>query len=548
MGVPIALYVLALVARGVAAVLFPDPAYPDSSYYVDVARSIVSGHGFSVDFIWIFPEVGGHIPANPVLPIPSNAHWMPLSSIVQVPFLAVLGQTAIAAVIPFVVVGALAAPMTWALAREAGAEEWVARGAGVLVAIPALLLPFMAQPDNFGLYQPLVVGALWMGARGLKGDRRAFALAGLLAGGATLARNDGVLVLGTLGLAFLWDRWRAWRSRGSRLPAIPFATAMLCVALFAVVMVPWYLRQLAVFGTLSPSTASGKVFFIRSIDEWNSISTPATLDHLLGMGLGPLLQTRLDGLLAALGIFAVLAGALLLAPFMLVGAWRRRRSVDFGPFFVYAIVLFAFSAILSAVHVPGGTFIHSACALVPYSYVLALEGIAAGAGWIAARRPSWDAAQASRVFGGAAVGVAIVGGIGATWTVHLTWDATRQQQVAIGAALDAAGAPASDRLMSIDAAGFRYWTGHGGVVLVNDPLETIESVAVAYDIRWLALQRGDTVPAMEPVLDHDQRPSWLGPAVASATDDQGRTTWGLYPVCTAAGDPRCEALATAPVP
>ena len=28
---------------------------------------------------------------------------------------------------------------------------------------------------------------------------------------ATLARNDGLLVLAALGLVFLWDRWRAWR-------------------------------------------------------------------------------------------------------------------------------------------------------------------------------------------------------------------------------------------------------------------------------------------------------------------------------------------------
>ncbi len=34
-------------------------------------------------------------PSDPTLPIPSNAHWMPLASLVQVPFLAVLGPTAI---------------------------------------------------------------------------------------------------------------------------------------------------------------------------------------------------------------------------------------------------------------------------------------------------------------------------------------------------------------------------------------------------------------------------------------------------------------------
>jgi hypothetical protein len=224
----------------------------------------------------------------------------------------------------------------------------VAVGAGVLTAAPALLTPFMAQPDNFGLYQPLVVGALWMTARGLKGDRRSFALAGLLAGGATLARNDGVLVLAVLGLAFAWDRWRSRHSAGARPPWIPVVSAATAVALFFVVMLPWYVRQLAVFGQLSPSTASGKVLFIRDIGEWNSISTPASPDHLLGMGVGPLLVSRVGGFISAVTIYAVLVGGVVLAPFMVIGGWVKRRQVDYGPFLTYAGILFAFSALVSA--------------------------------------------------------------------------------------------------------------------------------------------------------------------------------------------------------
>ena len=38
----VALYALALVVRALLMVTFPDPAYPDSSYYVDVARAIAA--------------------------------------------------------------------------------------------------------------------------------------------------------------------------------------------------------------------------------------------------------------------------------------------------------------------------------------------------------------------------------------------------------------------------------------------------------------------------------------------------------------------------
>jgi hypothetical protein len=509
--IPLLLYGLALAVRVVLVWHFPDPAYPDSFYYVDVARALQAGHGFNIDLIWIFPEVGGTIPADPVLPIPSNAHWMPLASLVQVPFIALLGATAWASALPFALIGATAAPLTWAIARDARMKPLVAVGAGILVAIPVLSVVYMAQPDNFSLYQPLVIGALWCGARGLKGSSRSFALAGLLAGLATLSRNDGLLVLATLGVAFAWDRWRTWRSSGARRPTIPWSAAVACLGLFILAMAPWWARQLAVFGSISPSSASGKVFFIRDISEWNSITTPATLDHLLGMGLGPLIESRIGGLVSALMIYTTLIAGFVLAPFMIIGGWANRRSLDFGPFFLYAAALFAFSTIVSAVHVPGGTFIHSAVALAPHSYILALEGIVITVGWIAARRRTWDAAVATRAFIGAALVFGIGAAIAGAGFVHRSWSDSRDKFQLVAEALRSAGAAPTDRVMSIDASGTRYWTGHGGVVLVNDPLETVEAVARAYGIDWLVVDREDSVKAFAPLLDGGARPAWLGP-------------------------------------
>ena len=533
------LFLLALGVRLVLVATFADPAYPDSFYYVDAARSLAAGHGFSVDFVWIFAELGGTLPANPVIPIASFGHWMPLASLVQVPFIWLLGPTAFASALPFAICGALAAPIARGIALEAGASRRIALGAGILAAVPALATPFMAQPDNFGLYEPLVAAALWMAARGLKGHARSYALAGLLVGVATLARNDGVLVGAAVGLAFAWDRWRAWRSGGARPPAIPIWAAVACAGLFFVVVAPWLARQLAVFGTLSPSTASGKVLFLRNIGEWNSITTPATLQRLLGEGIGPLVASRVDGLVAAITIFTVLVGGVLLAPFMVVGAWRRRRSRDFGPFLTYTVTLFAFSALISAVHVPGGTFIHSAVALAPGAYVLALEGIVAAVGWIAARRPSWDRATAERIFTSAAVGFAVVAGVAGSLATQAIWSARRADFQAVAAALNAAGAPASDRVMSIDASGTRYWTGHGGVVLVNDPLGTVEQVARAYEIRWLVVNRADSVPAVAPLLV-GERPGWVGaPILATAGSPGDGIGLAVFPVCTQAGDVRC---------
>ncbi len=111
----------------------------------------------------------------------------------------------------------------------------------------------------------------------------------------------------------------------------------------------------------------------------------------------------------------------------------RRRSPDFGPFFIYAGLLFAFSGLVSAVHVPGGTFIHSAVALAPFSYVLALEGVRRAVGWVAARRPAWDADVATRIFSGAVVAFAIVCTLAGSLAVHATWEGRRQRSLAVAA-------------------------------------------------------------------------------------------------------------------
>lgn len=88
MRTPLILYLVALGVRLVLIAVFPDPGYPDSYYHVNIARELARSSRLEADFIWIFAEVGGRLPADPMLPIPSNGHRMPLASLIQVPFIA----------------------------------------------------------------------------------------------------------------------------------------------------------------------------------------------------------------------------------------------------------------------------------------------------------------------------------------------------------------------------------------------------------------------------------------------------------------------------
>jgi hypothetical protein len=541
------LYVLALAVRAVLVAIFPDPAYPDSFYYVDVARSIAAGHGLNVDFVWIFAEVGNHLPNPAVLPIPSNAHWLPLASFLQAPFISLLGPTEVASALPGLLIGSLVAPLTWLIARDAGCRPLVCAAAGVLSAIPGAATVFLAQPENFAILHPLVAACLWLTARGLKGDAKSFAVAGLLAGLATLARNDGILLAGAIGLVWVADRVRFWRlRRGTRSwshveerAPIPVIAAVAAGALFLVVMGPWWIRQLAVFGSISPTSSSGAALWLRTISEWNSITADPSLSKFLAQGWAAILASRLDGLVSALGNFVVFITSVVLLPFLLVGALAKRHALDFGPWFVYTLVAFAGATLLYPLHVPGGAFIHTAIGLAPHAAILSVEGILVVVGWFSRRRGRWDARPAGTVFVWGIVALVIASAVIFTRPVLAGWDSSRQPRMALALELDQLGIPKSDRLLSIDAGGFKYWTGHPGVVTPDDPIDVIESVARAYDTRWLVLERNDAARALAPVLA-GTRPSWIGaPVYSIPSADGGLPRLALFPVCTTAGDTRC---------
>jgi hypothetical protein len=363
-----------------------------------------------------------------------------------------------------------------------------------------------------------------------------------------------VLLGAAVGLAFVWDRWRSWRSKGGRVPNIPWRYAFACLGLFVVVMAPWYLRQLAVFGSFSPSSTSGRILLIASYEQLNSVTSDTSLGAFLGQGIGPLVTSRVLGLVSAIQIYSVLACSAVLVPFAIVAAWARRRSIDFGPFFLYAGLLFGASALLFAVHVPYGTFLHSAVALVPFTFILGMEGVVTVVTWIARHRRGWEEERAARMFLIAAVGTVILNAAVFTVVVNKAWNSERDALISAGQAIDAAGARTSDLVLSADPGGVKYFTGRGGVMTPEDSLDVIHHVADVYGVRWLVLQRSQIVASMAPVLESKGRPTWIGAPIYVLPYDGPKSgdaaadaapAMAVYPVCTTPSDTRCLGVAGA---
>jgi 4-amino-4-deoxy-L-arabinose transferase-like glycosyltransferase len=409
--------------------------------------------------------------------------------------------------LPFWIVGALAAPLTYLIGRDAGFARAPVLAASLMVAVPGGLTPFMSQPDNFGLFMTLGALSLWLSAKAWRGDRRALVLGGLTVGLATLARTDGVLLGIPLAVVVLRDLWRPTPGR-----LITVGAAVAGAAVFALIVGPWLLRQIDAFGSVAPSAASGRILWSTDYAQFHSISGEVGPESFFAQGLGAVLASRVGGLLSALGLFAYLPLAVVLTPFALIGAWVRRGDPVFKPFYVYACALFAASGVLFAIHVPHGTFIHSAVALVPHSFLLVVAGIAATVAWAARLRRTWDVPTATGAFAYGAVVVLIVAAGVQTLATLRHWHSVRGAQVELVAALR--GTSPSDVVMAADPGAINYLTGHHAVVTPNDPLHVVEAAMRAYDVRWLVLESEQIVPSLEPVLIGQSQPSWLSSAVA----------------------------------
>ena len=364
----IALFGIAFAVRALVGITFVGPAYPDSYYYAHVAQQLAAGQGFVTQYLWNLDDIGRHAAGRRriadygerLLDAPRRAHPGAIH-------MAPIGQSDRGGVA--VLAGRRACGAADVLRRSrCRLLTFQAVAAALLVCAPGGLTPFMSQPDNFGLFMTLGVLALWLCARGAAGDRRAFVVGGVVVGLATLTRVDGVL----LGLPFavigIRETWRALRGRPGALGWVP---AVACAALFVLVVSPWLLRQLAIYGSILPG---GQTLWLTEYQQLFSFGRAPTLDSLLALGPGQLLSSRFDALLSAVGLFAVLPLSFVLVPLALVGAWMNRRSSVFQPFFIYCAALVAVMVVAFAALVPHGTFIHAAAALVPHTFLLVVAG------------------------------------------------------------------------------------------------------------------------------------------------------------------------------
>jgi len=233
----LAVFLVALTIRLAYALSIPIPVSADAAYYVMVAENLCQGRGFVSDYVWNY--LGG-VPSH--LPAPSNEYWMPGQSLAICASFLLSGATSLrAAQAPSLFFGALLCALTAWMSGALFRRRDAAIAAGAMAAVSFQLAGTALSPDHFGLAACLVnlsLLGLWAARRGSP----LLALAGGVAAGlAYLTRTDGVLLAAVAALLALGLFRQGQRRRA--------AVYLLCfTAAAALVIAPWWARQLSVFG------------------------------------------------------------------------------------------------------------------------------------------------------------------------------------------------------------------------------------------------------------------------------------------------------------
>lgn len=353
------LFALALAVRLVFAARLVFPPLDDPAFYVQTARNLAAGRGLVSDVLW------NYFVAFPSVTHPSHEFWMPLATLLMAGTIRVLGNTWFAAQLPGLLAGSLLPVLTYALGRTVWPDQrrrgWA--GLAALLVTPSAILVYQsASGDSAALYAALSTATLLSAARvGTRPTVRGAMVTGVLGGLSYLTRSHGSLLIAAVGLVWLIGLRRNLKQ------ALGLMGGLLAGAL--IVVGPWWLRNLAVFGAAQPFPLSAAAA-ARDYGEWFNYADLPSFDKLVGGGLAAALGLRVEALWHDLGVVLLIT-----FPYGVIGlpAALRRREPVFRVFAVYAVGCWLLVSLLFPVPALTGSFYHSAGTFAPWA---ALGGVA----------------------------------------------------------------------------------------------------------------------------------------------------------------------------
>lgn len=500
--IPLGLYAFALIVRLVAAVEMPFPTTEPSAYYVDVAQNLVAGHGLVSDAVWSYATAPLEVPK------PAFTLWLPMSTFVSAAAMTVVGDSFWAAQLGHSLLGALVAPLAWAIGREAANAQGldsrrgraVAISAGLLAAVLSPLVLGSVVPDSYtpftvftlasALFVPRVIGARDGHDDVMPPSIVAGLGLGLAMGLAYLSRQE-VVWLG-LTVLLMQGMVMSWRPTGARLrEAVQRLWPVLVGGLL--VVVPWMVRNLVDLGTPMSGQAIDNMFLVDN-DDIFAFGQPPDVASYLAQGAYEVVRNPFeaiyDGLVDVLVMPAFPVG---LVGLVTIVAMRRapflRRPTGLMAVLLSGLLIFVTTALLFPVATLAGTFGHASGALLVGLAVVAAVGADALLARISAAR-EWD--RPNVIIGPITLVSMALLMTGFQVALFGTQSRDRQAQiVAVASSLEEVAAERGVELPATIITDHPMWladaTGGYAIALPDEEVASVQELAELFDAPWVVV-------------------------------------------------------------
>jgi hypothetical protein len=472
-------YLLSLGFFTAISFLQKTPGYMDASYYYAMGKQIAAGNAGSEPFIWNYL-------ANPVsIPAVSFTYWMPFAAILAAFGMILVHSTVYwAARLPFVLLAGLIPVINVYFASGCTKNKYLQIMSAFFGVLSAYYLVYQTISETFVPY--IVLGGLFLillqkiFSNITQARWFFYFLLGITAGVLHLTRADGILWGITAGFVILFLHFTS---------KIPFKKSVgnlfLLVFGYFVVMSPWYIRNLSIFGSLFPSGSNLAVFFTQYDDLFKFSAAKINSAVFFSTGAAQILSVRLNSMWANIKNLIGTAGEIILFPFIGVAAWkfRRNRLTQFALLMLAEIFIFM-SLVFPFAGARGG-FIHSASSLQCYFWGIAPIGFEEVIRKLAEKR-KWKVERSIPLLGNTLLAILALLSVGIFYskvlqvedsTTNQIWNQNYCEFSKIGQTIDQIDPNDQTPVMVNDSPGFFVMTGRPAIQMtVGDLNDTISAM------------------------------------------------------------------------
>jgi len=347
------LLLLVLIVRLVCFLKLPMPRSLDEFYYLNVAKNLVDGKGLITNINWHY------LLGIQALPAPSHSVWMPLTSFVCAASYFIFGKTYAGSRILILIISLFIPFITYKLAGIYNFNIYFKSSAALLSILSGWYLIYFVTADNFALYGTLVPLLFYF----LHFRKKRFAvISGILCGLTYLSRSDGVIVFVSVLVCILF----------SRKFKLKFAYIVIFIVSYFMMVFPWYMRNLQVFGSISP--VASKMLCVKQYEDIFTPYKSLNFSRLLSNGILKEINRRISTLFKNSVMFVILNTYLFLVVPFFIGVILCIKRKIFTQYITYLILHITGLSILFPAQSLHGTFWHSSVAFLPLCAICIIAG------------------------------------------------------------------------------------------------------------------------------------------------------------------------------